>query len=195
MRSMAPPRQQADRHRLDEAPEVVDNSRIADRQRLATAALAAHTPLGERPFVEIVLAAIDGRARDPGDPLNDGEAAITGGLHLVCGKQPTATLVELGAHRLPPSSDAILVDHGKRDTSVRAAPESPRVNPPQPTDHDSLISAGVLIPSGSWLRARPCPSAPPRPPDASRARPGWTRSARRQARSGGLCLPDPRWRL
>ena len=135
---------QADRHRLDEAPEVVDNSRIADRQRLATAALAAHTPLGKRPFVEIVLAAIDGRARDPGDPLNDGEAAITGGLHLVCGKQPTATLVELGAHRLPPSSDAILVDHGKRDTSVRAAPESPRVNPPQPTDHDSLISAGVL---------------------------------------------------
>ena len=52
------------------------------------------------------------------------------GLNLVCRKQPSATLVELAAHLLPAPYDAILVDHGKRDTSVRDVPESPRVDPP-----------------------------------------------------------------
>src|SRR6185295_14027583 len=111
--------------RLDEIAKVAGQRRIALDQRLAAAALAPYAAARQRPLAKVVLAAVDRRSCDAGDLGNDRQGAVPGRLHLGRREQPPATLVELAAYRLPPLSDAILLDHRRRDTSVRDAQESP----------------------------------------------------------------------
>ena len=79
--------------------------------RLAPATVAANLPLRQRLRVEIVLAAIDRRAGEPGDPRDDRETAPAGGPHLARREQSPPALVELRADRLPAIPNGVLVDH------------------------------------------------------------------------------------
>ena len=102
-------------------------------QRLAAATLAPHAAVRQRPLVEVVLAAVDGRAGDAGDARDHLESTVAGGLHLARRPQPSTALVQLGAYRLPPPFDAILVnlvDHGDA-IRVFALPR----NPPESIRH------------------------------------------------------------
>ena len=141
----------AQRRRLDQAPEIVDDRRIGLAQRLAAATLAPHAAVRQRTLVEIVLATIDGRARKTGDPGDHLERPMASGLHLSGRPQPPTALIELGAYPLPPLLDAIFID--RCDTVFSGHADAirvfaPRRNPPSqsvtPTDRDSLSCAGVL---------------------------------------------------
>jgi len=72
----------AQRRRLDQALECGQEPRIGLAQRPAPAAGAANTPFGQRRGVEIILAAIDGRTREPGDSRHRGETAPARRAHL-----------------------------------------------------------------------------------------------------------------
>jgi hypothetical protein len=126
----------AQRRRLDQPLEVVDKRRIALAQRPAAAALAPHAATRQRSLVEVVLAAVDGRAGEAGDARHHLEGAVAGRLHLARRPQPPPSLVQLGAYLLPPLLDAILVNLviliGHADAVRVFAP--PR-NPPESIRH------------------------------------------------------------
>ena len=101
----------AQRGRLDQALEFGDEPWIVLGNRLAPTTGAANLPLCQRRRVEIVLAAIDRRTGEPGDPRDDREPAPSSGAHLASRKQPPAALIERRANRFPAIANGVLVDH------------------------------------------------------------------------------------
>src|SRR6516164_5008995 len=83
----------------------------AAAKRAAPAAGAANAPFRQRFRVEIILAAVDRRTREPGDLRDNGKAASPSCPHLDCRKQPAPTLIEMRAHRLPALPNRSPVDH------------------------------------------------------------------------------------
>src|SRR5262250_57878 len=139
----------AQRRRLNQAPEVVNKCRIAGGQRLAAAALAPHPAVRQRPLLEVILAAIDGRARQPGDAGDHLEGTVAGSLHLARRPKPPTALVQLAAYPLPPLLDTILVNlaglvaHAD-PIRVFAPSRYPPSQSVTPTDCDSFAAEGVL---------------------------------------------------
>src|SRR6516165_6228971 len=86
------PHRIAQRRWLDEALKCGDQTRIALAKRAAPAAGAANAPFRQRFRVEIILAAVDRRTREPGDLRDNGKAASPSCPHLDCRKQPAPTL-------------------------------------------------------------------------------------------------------
>src|SRR5262245_57280994 len=77
----------------------------------AATAFTAHLALRQRPRVEIILAAIDRRSCEPGDPRYHRQSTPSGGPHLARREQSPAALVELAADRFPSLPNGALVDH------------------------------------------------------------------------------------
>ncbi len=105
------PHRIAKRHGLDETAQIIDERRILLAECQATAALAAHAIFRERASIEIVLAAIDRRARQTCDLGDGGEPAIASGPHLGSSEQPPPAFVEPVAKAVPTFFDALPVDH------------------------------------------------------------------------------------
>ena len=101
----------AHRRRLRKALQIQHQGRVAFAERLRAPALAAHTALGQRPFLQIVLAAVDGGAGEPRDLAHNDQRPVSGRPDLVSGEQALTPLVELAAQRFPAHSYAVPVDH------------------------------------------------------------------------------------
>ena len=118
------------RRRLDQALERADKPRIVLAQRATPATDAANLPLRQRFRVEIILAAIDSRTRQPSDLRNHRKAAPTGGPRLGRRKQSTTPLIELRADRFPSLPNGLPVDH-----AIDLHPCAARRNPQHPNHY------------------------------------------------------------
>ena len=101
----------AQRHWLHQAPEVIEQRRIALRQGPRAATVTAH-PAGRkcRP-IEVLQATLDRAACQPADLRDRHQATPSGSPRLARSKQSTAALVPLRAVRIPPSPDRLFVYH------------------------------------------------------------------------------------
>lgn len=96
---------------LDKTAKGAGKGWILVAQGKPAAAATAHALLWKRSGVEAVLAAVDGRARQPGHLGDDGEPAVTGGTNLGGGEQPAPAFVECVAQAVPALLDGLSVDH------------------------------------------------------------------------------------
>src|SRR5579859_1604987 len=103
------PHRIAQRRRLDQALERRDKPRIVLANRAATTTGTANLPLRQRLCIEILLAAIDRRAGEPGDFRDDHQTASTSAPHLRCRKQAPPPLVQPRADRIPSQPNGGLV--------------------------------------------------------------------------------------
>jgi hypothetical protein len=101
----------APRGRIDDLLQRRHEPGILLSDRLATAALAPDATRLDRLAVEIVLAAIDGGAGEPGDARDDLQPTVSGSPHLGRREQALTALVKIAPHRLPAILNAVLVDH------------------------------------------------------------------------------------
>ncbi len=97
--------------RLDKALELGHKLWIRFGNGPASATAATNLPLRQRLRIEIVLAAIDRRAGEPGDPRDNRKTAPAGGPHLGRCEQAPPPLVEPDADRVPAILNGVLVDH------------------------------------------------------------------------------------
>ena len=131
----------AERRRLDEALQARARGRIAlAATALRPPPLRRTCPFGSGAAVEIVLAAIDRRAGEPGDPRHDRETAPAGRLHLGRREQAPPALVELRADRLPAIANGIFVDHA---TDLRLFAEIR--NPASPSHTDARPRSAIQL--------------------------------------------------
>jgi hypothetical protein len=113
---------------------------------VTTATGAANPPLRQRLCIDILLAAIDRRAGEPGDLRDDRETASTSRPHLRRRKQPPPPLVEPRADSIPSQSYRGLVDHAidlprfaeNRNPQYLSQSDAPAA------DYDSVIVRSVL---------------------------------------------------
>ena len=117
--------------RLDEALELGDKLGVALCNGLASATGAANLALRQRLHVEIVLAAIDRRAGEPGDPGDNPQTAPTSGPHLGSCEHSSAPLIELAADRIPAIPNGFFVDHA---TEIRLFAQIRNPRTPSHTD-------------------------------------------------------------
>ena len=123
-------------------------ARDRDLSRDSLAARACTPYLTFRQFlaIEIVLAAIDGRTRKPGDPRDHRKPAPAGRSHLARREHPPPAFVKLRADHVPAIANRIFIDHAIH-TSVRLDPESRRPESTRrtPAHRNSLIVRGGLM--------------------------------------------------
>src|SRR5581483_7312372 len=134
------------RRRLNQALERGDEPRVVLANRATTTTGTANPPLRQRLRVNILLAAIDRRAGQPGDLRDGRETASTSGPRLRRREQATPSLVELRADRVPSQPNGRLVDHAT-DLSLFAENRNPQnlsQSDAPPPDYDSVIVRSVL---------------------------------------------------
>jgi hypothetical protein len=105
------PHRIAQRRGLDEAFQLVDKLRVVLSNGPTPTAGAANPAFRQRFGVEIVLAAIDRRAGEPGDPRHNRQTAPPGGLDLGRREHAPSPFVKLAADRIPAKLNGVLVDH------------------------------------------------------------------------------------
>jgi hypothetical protein len=114
----------------------------AARDRLAPATGAANLPPRQRRGLQIILPAIDRRAGEPGNPVDDRKPAPARAANLRCRQHPPAALIELAPDRLPAIPDTGLVDHA---TGLRLFAATGNLDTPSHTDApNSVIVRDVL---------------------------------------------------
>ena len=101
----------AQRGGLDQALERREELGVVLAKRTTPATGSANPPLWQRLPIEIVLAAIDRRAGEPGNLRDNRKTASTCAAHLGGRKKPSPSLVKPRADRVPPQTNRGLVDH------------------------------------------------------------------------------------
>lgn len=101
----------AQRGSLDEALQLGNQPSVALAHRPAPAAGTANPPPRQRRGVPIVLAAIDRRAGEPGDPGDQSQRPPAGSANLGRCKHATTALIQAAPNRIPAIPDAVRVDH------------------------------------------------------------------------------------
>ena len=137
----------AERGRLDDAPQILDQRRVPARQMPPAATLAAHPAFRQRRSVEVLQSATDGRAREPRDLGDRLQTAPSGRAYLAGCEHPSPALIELRADGLPPLPNCLRVDHADPHTAEsHPGIPPPRVKSPHgtQTQSDSFVAAGIL---------------------------------------------------
>src|SRR6516162_2932626 len=123
------PQQRADRvaqrHRLDEALEIIEQRCVRFRQWSRAAAFTANLPRGKWRRIEVFQSALNGTARQPGDVRDGSQTTPSAGARLARCKQPPTALVPLRTVRFPPLPNRVPIDHANADTVPHSAEESP----------------------------------------------------------------------
>ncbi|MCW2240610.1 hypothetical protein M2351_005249 [Azospirillum canadense] len=101
----------AQRDRLDDLPQVLQQRGIAGAQRAPPTAGAPHPALGQRGSVEVLQAAADGSTRQAGCPGHCGQTTVADGPHLGRRKETSPPLIQLVAQRRVSRLDGSFVDH------------------------------------------------------------------------------------
>jgi hypothetical protein len=124
--------------RLDQSPQRLAQSRVFVAERAPAAALTADAPGRQRRRVQIVLAAIDRRARQPRNLGNQRQPAAPSRPDRRRREQPTPARVQLAPQRLPSNPDRRRINHKKRLTPPARQKES------LPKLSDSIIPRSLL---------------------------------------------------
>ena len=99
---------------FDEPRKFGNEAGINLRDSPTPAPGAANLALGKRFPIQVVIAAIDRRARKTRNPRHYGQTAPPGGSHLGRRKQPPPAFVELAPNGVPAISNRVFVDHAPR---------------------------------------------------------------------------------
>ena len=138
----------AERGRLDDAAQILDQRRVPARQMPPAATLATHPALRQGCGVEVFLSPTDGRAREPRDLVDRLQTAPSCRADLAGCEHPLSALIELRADAAPSVPNRLLVDHADLHTAAAPSQESrrPRVTSPQGAraQSDSLVVTDVL---------------------------------------------------
>src|SRR5271170_1019909 len=123
------PQQRADRvaqrHRRDEAFEIIEQRCVRFGQWSRAAAFTANLPRGKWRRIKVFQSALNGTARQPSDVRDGSETTPSGGARLARCKQPSTALVPLRTVRFPPPPNRVPIDHANAGTAPRNAEESP----------------------------------------------------------------------
>src|SRR5260370_42682145 len=160
------PHRIAERGRLDDAAQVLDQRRVPARQMPPAATLAAYPAFRQRRSAEVFLSPPDGRARAPldlGDPLQTAPSCRT---DLAGCEHPPPALIELRANGLPSLPNRLRVDHADLHTAAAPSQESRR---PESQHHMALRRNPIhllrrmsLGEAGCWRPRLLGPEPPPR---------------------------------
>src|SRR5271170_5451710 len=147
------PQQRADRvaqrHRRDEAFEIIEQRCVRFGQWSRAAAFTANLPRGKWRRIKVFQSALNGTARQPSDVRDGSETTPSGGARLARCKQTSTALVPLRTVRFPPLPNRVPIDHAnavpRRATPRNRPPPSHTVAGPFTGNLDSLIVAAVLM--------------------------------------------------
>src|SRR5260370_21355245 len=138
----------AQRRRLDEAFEIIEQRCVRFGQWSRAAAFTANLPRGKWRRIEVFQSALNGTARQPGDVRDGSETTPSGGARLARCKQPPTALVPFRTVPLPPLPNRVPIDHAtlvrRRAAPRNRPPPSHTVAGPFNGNLDSLIVATVL---------------------------------------------------
>src|SRR5271166_3811809 len=136
---------------FNQAFERGDQLRIVFTDRPTPAPGAANLSLRRRWRVEIILAAINRRTRQPGDVRHHRQTAPTGAPYLTRRKQSPSSLVQLRANRFPSLPNRVLVDHPSdlHPLALHRNPPSPSHSAAYPEIAIQLL-LGVSLVSTRW---------------------------------------------
>src|SRR6266446_2177222 len=100
-----------DRRWLKQALQVLHQRRIDLRERWASAARATNLWRCRIERFQVLQAAIDRAARDPGCPRHRAHATVSSRAGLRCRKQASSALVKTRTHYLVAASNRSLINH------------------------------------------------------------------------------------
>jgi hypothetical protein len=109
-----------ERDRLDDTPQILNESSIPKRQMSPATTLASHPPLRQRCGVEILQAATDRRARKPRDLMDRLQAAPSRRPYFSGCEHPLTALIKLRADGIPAFAYRLHVDHADPHTARSA---------------------------------------------------------------------------
>jgi hypothetical protein len=107
-------------------------------ERAPAAAFSTNPPPRQSRAVEIILAAVDRRARQPRDLRHQRQPTAPCRALFGRRKQPATAFVQFRAERLPPNPNRCRVNH---DSDLQS---KPAFGNPQPNQTDSLIDRKIL---------------------------------------------------
>ena len=138
----------AQRRRLHQASEIVEQRRINFDQWPGAAAFTANLTRGKGWPIEVFQPALDGTARQPRDRRDGLKTAPSGGARLARSKQSPTAFVPFRSVRFPPLPNRLPINHANAGTLQRRAKESTSTESygrrPATRSPDSLIIAAVL---------------------------------------------------
>ena len=114
----------AERGRLDDAAQIVDQRRVPARQMPPAATLASHPAFRQRRGVEVLQSATDGRARQPRDLGDRLQTTPSRRPHLAGREHSPPALIELRADGVPTFANRLRVDHADPHTAATPRQES-----------------------------------------------------------------------
>jgi len=103
----------AQRRRLDQTFEIVEQRRVTLGQPSRAATLTANSAARKWPRIQVFQSALDGAARQPRDPGDRRKTSPSGSPSLARSEQSSTALVALRAVRFPPLPNRLSIDHAR----------------------------------------------------------------------------------